>query len=70
MDEAEHYCDRIGLMHHGRLMETGAPQDLKARLGPGATLDEVFARIADAGSEMPGSYHEVGQTRESARTHG
>ena len=70
MDEAEHYCDRVGLMHRGRLVETGTPQGLRARLGPEATLDDVFARLAHAGSEAPGSYREVGQTRESARAHG
>ena len=30
MDEAAH-CDRLGLMHQGRLIAEGAPQDLKDR---------------------------------------
>jgi ABC-2 type transport system ATP-binding protein len=30
MDEAAH-CDRLGLMHQGRLIAEGAPSDLKAR---------------------------------------
>ena len=29
----------------GRLAAIGAPQQLKARVGPGATLDDVFAEI-------------------------
>lgn len=42
MDEADHLCDRIGILHQGRLVALGSPAELKAVLGPEATLDEAF----------------------------
>ena len=42
MDEADMYCDRLALMHRGRIRATGSPAELKATLGEDATLDEVF----------------------------
>ncbi len=48
MEEAEELCDRIGLMHQGRLRAVGTPQDLKAELGPDATLEDVFRHHAGA----------------------
>jgi ABC-2 type transport system ATP-binding protein len=54
MEEADALCDRVALMHRGRLRASGAPADLKAALGPGATLEDVFRRwtgdqLADEG---------------------
>ncbi|RQO81810.1 multidrug ABC transporter ATP-binding protein [Acidovorax sp. FJL06] len=40
MNEAER-CDRISLMHAGRVLESAAPQELVARRGA-ATLEEAF----------------------------
>ncbi|HEX7662266.1 MAG TPA: ATP-binding cassette domain-containing protein [Pseudonocardiaceae bacterium] len=42
MDEADQHCDRIALMHRGRIRANGTPAELKARVGPDATLDDVF----------------------------
>jgi ABC-2 type transport system ATP-binding protein len=42
MDEADTYCDRVSLMHRGRIRATGSPAELRATLGGGATLDDVF----------------------------
>jgi ABC-2 type transport system ATP-binding protein len=42
MDEADTYCDRVSLMHSGSIQATGTPGMLKATLGAGATLDDVF----------------------------
>ena len=42
MEEADALCDRVGLMHHGRLRAVGAPTALKAELGDGAGLEDVF----------------------------
>ena len=35
MEEADLYCDRVALMHHGTLRATGTPAELKAELGAG-----------------------------------
>lgn len=42
MDEADHLCERIGILHHGSLVALGSPAELKAALGPQATLDEAL----------------------------
>jgi ABC-2 type transport system ATP-binding protein len=69
MDEADAMCDRIGVLHAGKLEETGTPAELKARLGPGATLDDVFTHITGAELQSGGSYRDVRQTRRSIRGH-
>ncbi|HEX4704645.1 MAG TPA: ATP-binding cassette domain-containing protein [Pseudonocardiaceae bacterium] len=58
MDEADQQCDRIALMHRGRIRAQGTPPELKAMVGPDATLDDVFrattgdALAADTGERM------------------
>ena len=42
MEEADLLCDRVALMHEGRLRAVGSPDDLKAELGPDASLEDVF----------------------------
>ena len=45
MDEAEQVCDRLALIHGGRLAALGSPAELRARLGGEATLDDVFTQL-------------------------
>jgi ABC-2 type transport system ATP-binding protein len=64
MDEAEHSCDRVALMHRGRVEAVGRPRDLTARLGGTATLDDVFRAIAGADlTDTSEGYRHVQQTR-------
>jgi ABC-2 type transport system ATP-binding protein len=42
MQEADEHCDRVALMHHGRIRALGTPAELRAAIGPDATLDDVF----------------------------
>ncbi|TCK22499.1 ABC transporter ATP-binding protein [Pseudonocardia endophytica] len=42
MQEADEHCERIALMHRGRLRALGTPFELKADVGEDATLDDVF----------------------------
>ncbi|GAA0386623.1 ATP-binding cassette domain-containing protein [Microbispora corallina] len=42
MQEADEHCERVALMHRGRVRAVGSPAALKGALGPGATLDDVF----------------------------
>lgn len=50
MEEADVLCDRVALMDHGALRAIGTPAELKATVGPGATLEDVFRRYA--GSDL------------------
>ncbi|ELQ6106437.1 ABC transporter ATP-binding protein [Cronobacter turicensis] len=51
MDEAE-YCDRIGLVYHGKLIASGTPDDLKRQAARDAedepTMEEAFIRLIEA----------------------
>ncbi len=69
MDEADELCGRIGVLHGGRLVKSGTPAELKARVGPGATLDDVFAAITGAAIETGGSYVDIRHARSSERSH-
>jgi len=73
MEEVEELCERIAVLSHGRLVAIGTPNELKTRIGPHATLDDVFAALAGpaAQTEEPGAgYSGVRQVRRAARTHG
>jgi ABC-2 type transport system ATP-binding protein len=68
MDEADTYCDRIALMHQGRIRAEGTPAELKAALGPDVTLDEVF-RHHTGGTldDAQGGIRDVRRARRTAR---
>jgi len=72
MDEVDEFCDRVALIDRGRIVAVGTPAELKARVGPDATLDDVFIRLVAATSETEteGSYGEVRRARRAAREHG
>jgi len=67
MEEADTLCDELGIMHQGRVAALGTPEELKGRIGPEATLDDVFAHIAGGTIEAGGSYRDVRRTRSTAR---
>ncbi|WP_369269024.1 ABC transporter ATP-binding protein [Streptomyces sp. R11] len=80
MDEADQYCDRVGLMHHGRIRALGTPDELRQGLGarrrtegaagtdPLPTLEDVFRDIAGSGlDESSGDFRDVRSTRRTAR---
>lgn len=69
MEEVEALCDRVGILHRGRLEKVGTPTELKAEIGPEATLNDVFARIAGADIDMGGEHASARQTRRSAIGH-
>jgi ABC-2 type transport system ATP-binding protein len=50
MQEADALCDRVALMHHGRLQAVGSPNELKQTVAPDATLEDVFRHYA--GSDL------------------
>ncbi|MEE1804701.1 ABC transporter ATP-binding protein [Streptomyces sp. NPDC101062] len=80
MDEADQYCDRVALMHRGRVHALGTPDELRAELrdrrvagalaGPGdpvPTLEDVFRDVAGSGlDEEGGDFRDVRSTRRTA----
>jgi len=67
MDEADELCDVLALLHRGKVAITGRPADLKAALGPEATLDDVFVQYSGGSIQEGGSYGDIGRTRRTAR---
>ncbi|MFJ9750029.1 ABC transporter ATP-binding protein [Streptomyces chartreusis] len=80
MEEADQYCDRVGLMHHGRIRALGTPTELRHGLSerrgapatdPLPTLEDVFRDIAGSGlDESSGDFRDVRSTRRTARRAG
>ncbi|MGW2570768.1 ABC transporter ATP-binding protein [Streptomyces sp. NPDC001537] len=79
MDEADQYCDRVALMHRGRIRALGTPEELRAGLGErrraeGAaptdalpTLEDVFRDVAGSGlDDQAGGFRDVRSTRRTA----
>jgi len=63
MDEANKLCDVVALMHLGRIVVMDTPANLKAALGPKATLDDVFIMHTGSSLKETGDYRNVRQTR-------
>jgi sodium transport system ATP-binding protein len=51
--EAELLCDRIGLLHQGRLLAEGTPAALRARAGGATSLEEAFLRLVATIAPVP-----------------
>ncbi len=79
MEEADRRCDRVALMHRGKIRALGTPEELKSALvtlrreaggedtGP-PTLEDVFRHHAGSGLEEPGADEERGEFRDVRRT--
>lgn len=67
MDEADELCDEVAIMHRGRVAAVGTPAELKAAIGPEATLDDVFVHHTGSSIETGGSYRDALRTRRTAR---
>ena len=71
MEEADVLCDRISLMHQGQVRAEGTPEELKAAVGMGASLEDVFryytsgASLAETGKEGMGNVRSI---RNAARS--
>ncbi|MCQ4083787.1 ATP-binding cassette domain-containing protein [Streptomyces sp. RB6PN25] len=79
MDEADQYCDRLALMHKGRIRAHGTPEELKNRLderrreagvdhASPVTLEDVFRDVAGSGldDQGGGEFRDVRRTRRTA----
>jgi ABC-2 type transport system ATP-binding protein len=69
MEEVDALCERVAILHQGRLVGIGTPDALKSALGPGATMDDVFAHATCQEPAAGGMLNEVRRTRRSARVH-
>lgn len=70
MEEMDEFCDRIALIDRGRIAMVGTPAELKQRIGPHATLDDVFIQLIGSRGEAETGYSEVRRSRRAAREHG
>jgi ABC-2 type transport system ATP-binding protein len=62
MEEADELCDMVAVMHRGVLAALDTPEALKAKVGPEATMDDVFIHFTGA------TISEGGDLRDAART--
>jgi ABC-2 type transport system ATP-binding protein len=74
MEEADALCDRVALMHHGKLQAVGTPAELKAgiktEVSAEASLEDVFRHYAGSalGEETSkAGLREVRSSRRAAR---
>ncbi|MFC9433131.1 ATP-binding cassette domain-containing protein [Nocardia sp. NPDC057030] len=73
MAEADLLCDRVALLHRGKLQTVGSPGELKAALGPDASLEDVFRHHGadlDEDSTTEGGLRGVRSTRRTAQRAG
>ncbi|GHH73220.1 hypothetical protein GCM10018793_11540 [Streptomyces sulfonofaciens] len=76
MDEADQYCDRVALMHRGRIRALGTPDELRSDLRArraatgetpaNPTLEDVFRDVAGSGLDESGDFRDVRSTRRTA----
>lgn len=70
MNEIDEFCDRIALIDRGRIVAIGTAKELKAKVGPGATLDDVFIQLVEpVEGEREGSYGDVRRNRRAISEH-
>jgi ABC-2 type transport system ATP-binding protein len=69
MEEADQLCQRVAIMHRGKIVAMGPPAQLKADIGgEGTTLEDVFVHYTGDVLEDTGeSYRETSRTRRTAR---
>ncbi len=68
MEEAERLCDLIAIMHLGKVVAIGTPDELKTAIGTeNPTLDDVFIHFTGDSLESGGGYRDTARTRRTAR---
>jgi ABC-2 type transport system ATP-binding protein len=66
MEEADALCDTLAIMHLGKVAVVGKPDELKASVGEGATLNDVFSFYSGGVIHEQGDYRGVRQSRRTA----
>ncbi len=67
MEEADALCDRVALMHRGKLRAVGTPAELKRAVSPNATLEDVFRHYAGSDLGEDTSRRGLRETRSARR---
>jgi ABC-2 type transport system ATP-binding protein len=68
MEEADHLCQRVAIMHRGKIVAIGPPAQLKAAIGgDGTTLEDVFVHYTGGVLDTGESYRETSRTRRTAK---
>lgn len=67
MEEADYLCERLAILHQGRVAAVGRPSDLKSQIGPRASLSDVFVAYSGVVIEQGGHYRDVREVRETAQ---
>jgi ABC-2 type transport system ATP-binding protein len=71
MEEADHLCNCVAIMHLSKVVAVGSPAELKASIGGnGTTLDDVFIHFTGNEIETGGNYRETSRERRTARSLG
>jgi ABC-2 type transport system ATP-binding protein len=47
LDQAERLCRRVGILFKGKLAAVGTVEELRARLSPGGSLEEIFFAVTE-----------------------
>jgi len=53
--EVEYLCDRVSLIHHGKIIETGTSSELKTRYSA-INLEDVFLKVVEGVRDAQSSY--------------
>ena len=67
LEEAENHCDRIAIMHLGKVAALGTCKELEASLGPGHTLNDVFTHYAGSTLDFGNNFRAVSAERATAQ---
>jgi ABC-2 type transport system ATP-binding protein len=71
LEEAQSHCDRIAIMHLGKVAALGTVNELETSLGGGDhTLNEVFVHYAGSALDAGGSFRDVSTERTTEQRHG
>jgi ABC-2 type transport system ATP-binding protein len=67
LEEAESHCDRMAIMHKGKIAALGTCKELETSLGAGHTLNDIFIHYAGSALDSGGSFHDVAAVRATAQ---
>jgi ABC-2 type transport system ATP-binding protein len=70
LEEAESHCDRIAIMHLGKVAALGSCAELERSLGDHRSLNDVFVHYAGNALDSGGRFSDIAVEREGALRHG